>query len=47
MYHGVNESIDIIDMIIWGTSERSGNFNVAKVAFGKSSRVISNVLNKD
>ena len=28
-------------------TERSGNFNVAKVAFRNSSRVISDVLNKD
>ena len=44
MEHGVNESIYIIDMIIRRTSERGRDFNITKVAFRKSGRIVSNIL---
>ena len=43
MDHGVNESIDIIDMIIRGTSEGGRNFNIAKIFFRESGRVIRGI----
>ena len=42
----MDESVDIIDMVVRRTSERGRDFNITKIAFRESGRVVCDVLDE-